>query len=140
VNAENKMIIPGRLEELSEVRSKIQLFTTGFFDEITVNRIVLSVDEAVSNIIRHGYGGTCGDITLELKRDPQSISITLTDNAPPFNPLSVESPDPETHFDDGKSGGLGIDFFRRMMNAHYERTSSGENRLILSKEIPHENK
>ena len=136
---EKKIIIESRLEELSAIRSTAEKYFSSALDEITLNRVILSIDEAVSNIIRHGYRGSeNGRIELVLKKSAGSVTVILTDEAPPFNPLLSESPDIQSHFDEGKSGGLGIDLYRRMMNVSYERTSSGGNRLIMEKEISHE--
>jgi serine/threonine-protein kinase RsbW len=136
---EKKIIIESRLEELSAIRSTVEKYFNRALDEITLNRVILSIDEAVSNVIRHGYRGSeNGRIELVLKKSASSITVILTDEAPPFNPLLSESPDIQSHFDEGKSGGLGIDLYRRMMNVRYERTPSGGNRLIMEKEISHE--
>ena len=135
---EKKIIIESRLEELATIRSEAENYFGGALDEVTLNRIILSIDEAVSNIIRHGYGGSeNGRIELVMKESDGLVTVILTDEAPPFNPLESESPDIEVHFDEGRSGGLGVDLYRRMMDVSYERTPSGGNRLIMKKEISH---
>lgn len=140
MNAQTQIVIPGRLEKLSGVRAEVSGFISGLFDDITANRIILSVDEALSNIIRHGYGGSEGTIRLELEKTADAVSITITDDAPLFNPLDIDQPQGVDLMNRNDSGGLGIDFYRRMMTAVYEQTTSGGNRLILSREIPHEKK
>ena len=140
MNAQTQIVIPGRLEKLSGVRAEVSGFISGLFDDITANRIILSVDEALSNIIRHGYGGSEGTIRLELEKTADALSITITDDAPLFNPLDIDQPHGEDLMNRNVSGGLGIDFYRRMMTAVYEQTTSGGNRLIFSREIPHEKK
>ncbi|HEY1406599.1 MAG TPA: ATP-binding protein [Spirochaetota bacterium] len=134
---EKTIIIRSRLSELAAIRSEAETFFGPHLDPLILNRVILSIDEAVSNIIRHGYAGSeNGRIELELKCNGESITIILSDDAPPFNPLGYESPDVESHFDEGKSGGLGIDLYRRMMDVSYEQRPSGGNRLIMKKEIP----
>jgi serine/threonine-protein kinase RsbW len=136
---EKKIIIESRLEELAAVRHAAEKYFGRALDQIMLSRVILSIDEAVSNIIRHGYGGSeNGRIECVLKKSPYEISVIITDEAPSFNPLESASPDFETHFDGGKSGGLGVDLYRRMMDVSYERTPSGGNRLIMKKEISHE--
>lgn len=138
MNAKTQIVIPGRLEKLSDVRAEVSGFISGLFDDITANRIILSVDEALSNIIRHGYGESEGTIRLDLEKTTDALSITITDDAPLFNPLDIDQPQGEDLMNRNNSGGLGIDFYRRMMTAKYEQTTTGGNRLILSREIPHE--
>jgi serine/threonine-protein kinase RsbW len=133
------LTITSRLEELSHVRHEVETFIGNTADEITTVRIVLSIDEAVANIITHGYRGSPdGIIEIHMKSSGNDFSFIITDNAPPFNPLAVDEPDIARYHSEGSSGGLGIDVYRRLMNARYERTENGGNRLILTRESHHE--
>ena len=51
---------------LQDIRSRVRGATTlaGCAEDL-VQKLVLVVDEAIANVIRHGYkGSTCGDIRL----------------------------------------------------------------------------
>jgi serine/threonine-protein kinase RsbW len=134
-----KVIFSSRLDELARIRSEIERFIGDDLDKISRNRVILSLDEAVSNIIRHGYkGAESGSIELSMSRSPKFISFTLCDEAPPYNPLDAILPDLETHFDNGREGGLGVDLYRKLMKVSYTKTKKGGNRLTLKKELEHE--
>ena len=123
------------LSELGELRKRLRVFLRTLPDEIERNRIVLAVDEAVANIIIHGYGesGTTGEINIEMLRDAGEIVIILSDNAPPFNPLDHTGDDADEHAASMKAGGLGIHSYLKLMSARYSRDENGVNRLILSR-------
>ena len=126
-----KFSVQSNLSELLPVRNKIRNFIGNALDDISMNRTILSVDEALANVIIHGYGDTAGLICIELNETDESFIITLTDHAPPFNPLSVNSPDYEAYHNSGDSNGLGVDVYRRLMKTSYSRTGDEHNRLEL---------
>lgn len=121
---------------LKEVRNKLRHFLNDVNDEIEKNRIVLATDEALSNIIIHGYekNNLSGDITITIKREENKVIITLIDNAPFFDPveyfrshhLCVETAENE---------GRGIATYLKLMNVTYVRNADGTNQLTLFKEI-----
>lgn len=123
------------LSALGYLRKRLRAFLKALPDEIERNRIVLAVDEAVANIIIHGYGksGTTGEINIEMLRDAGELVFILTDNAPPFNPLEHVGDDASGHAASMKSGGLGIHSYLKLMSARYTRDENGLNRLILSR-------
>lgn len=81
----------------------------------TVAEMVLAVDEACSNAIRHSYGGDCGQtVTLELRADSDLLEIRLCDEGVPcpsegLEPRPLEAPDP----DQLRPGGLGVQLMHR---------------------------
>jgi anti-sigma regulatory factor (Ser/Thr protein kinase) len=76
-------------------------------------RIVLAVDEACSNIIRHTYlGDTCRTIDVSCAGDPDRIEIILRDCGPPVDLKRVQ-PRP---LDEVRPGGLGTHFIRSIMD------------------------
>ena len=126
------------LAELSRARAEIASFIDGHVPEMDASHIVLSVDEAVSNIMRHGYGeNTEGVIILEMHSSGGSFEFTLSDTAPLYNPLEKFSAQEEPA--DGAEGGFGIGVYRRFMDVRYEVTEHGANRLILKWEKHNEN-
>jgi len=137
---ENKLSIPARLSELSVLRAVIMEFIGTALDETDRGRVVLAIDEAVSNVIVHGY--KCDEsriIDIEMRSDPDSFTFIISDLAEQFNPLESSIPDIEQYHEEGQSSGLGVDIYRRIMKARYELDTNGGNRLILIKEINNEN-
>lgn len=75
-----------------------------------VDDVVLAVDEACTNSIRHAYGGPCDKrLHLALRTDGQAIEVELTDRGKPapkerIERRPLEPPDPSTI----TPGGLGV--------------------------------
>lgn len=78
-----------------------------------VEDIVLAIDEACQNIIRHAYGGECDEpITLSIELHDNNLVVILEDHAPTVSPDCMNP----RAFDDIRPGGLGCHFMRQVMN------------------------
>jgi serine/threonine-protein kinase RsbW len=100
----------------------------------TLFAIHLCLEEALSNIIRHGYHGQPGqpivvDFTMESGTD---LVFTIEDQAPPFDPLAFEvSGKTGSPTDLLDIGGHGIRFLRKYSGGlGYQRMADG-NRLTI---------
>ena len=81
--------------------------------ETVVRDIVIAVDEACQNIIRHAYKGSpAGEIILEIDREDHHLVIFLKDFAPTVDVAKVKPRD----LDDIRPGGLGTHFIRSVMD------------------------
>jgi sigma-B regulation protein RsbU (phosphoserine phosphatase) len=77
------------------------------------DQLVLAVDEACTNIIRHAYCGCIDDtISLLLKRERDMLVFELRDDAPPVDPGKITARD----LGDCRPGGLGVPFIRKLMD------------------------
>jgi len=99
------------------------------------NKIVLAVDEAVTNIIEHGYDqGVSGSIEIEVEADPKQFKIVIRDTGRVFNPESVPTPDMKEHLKIGRKKGLGLFLMRQIMDEVCYRYKDGvKNELTLVK-------
>ncbi len=107
------------------------------FDDCTCGQIALAVDEALSNIIKHGYDREpTGHIwvTLTPLDGPQGVRalrITIEDRARQVDVERIKSRD----LDDIRPGGLGVHIIRHLMDsAVWEKRPEGGMRLTLIKE------
>ncbi len=76
-------------------------------------KIVLAVDEACANIIKHTYGGDRSQMIgacFEIREE--SLEIILTDNGPRLDVKCVQPRD----LDEVRPGGLGTHFIRSIMD------------------------
>ena len=97
------------------------------WSEERVYALDLCVVEMVSNVVDHGYGGARGEIRLELDVGADAGSLTIIDQAPAFDPMSVAAPSVPTSLDDATIGGYGIHMVRSAASeCRYERRG-GEN-------------
>lgn len=94
----------------------------------------LSVDEICTNIIEHGYHhkGESKGIEVRVEPFPNYWRITILDEAPRFNPLIHDDPDPVEML---REGGWGIYFVKQNMNRIAYRFENGYNCLILEKNL-----
>ncbi len=106
---------PARANELAGVRAAVkkQVIEAGCTDRAAVD-IVMAVDEACQNIIRHAYrGGEPGDIVLRIERAGGNLVFSLVDFAPRVDPRKVKPRD----LDDVRPGGLGTFLIREVMDS-----------------------
>lgn len=105
-------------------------------NEDTAGDLVLAVNEAVTNIMLHGYGGQPGPVSLCIEMDGEEVRAVLTDTAPHFDPTHVPPPDIHLPLEDRPLGGLGVHMMRQLSDALiYEQLPQG-NRLTFVKRSP----
>lgn len=99
------------------------------------NKVVLAVDEAVANVMEHGYNtGDSGQIEVTVEVADRCIKVLVQDWGRSFDPRQVEDPDLEEHVRQGRKGGLGIYLIRQIMDEVSYDTSAGDgNKLVLVK-------
>jgi len=92
----------------------------------------LALEEAVTNVITHGYGDQPGHaFNLELRREDRRVTAVLTDDAPAYDPLARAEVDIHAPLAERGIGGLGVHLVKKLMDsAAYERRD-GRNVLTL---------
>jgi anti-sigma regulatory factor (Ser/Thr protein kinase) len=97
---------------LRSIRELLRTYVVGCgFPQDTVDSVVLAVDEACANAIRHSYGGSC-DEKLELwvaYGEDEGLEVVLSDEGIPaprecLQPKELEPPSAATV----RPGGLGV--------------------------------
>jgi len=123
------------LQNLAVVRDFVQQTAESLdVDRRLVDDVVLAVDEAVSNIIIHGYKGQSGWIDLEISRENNTLMVSLRDQAPEFDPTMVADPDLTLPLKERNPGSLGIYLIKKMVDQIiYEPVPQGGNHLVLIK-------
>ena len=75
--------------------------------------IVIAVDEALSNVMKHSYkGDPNGQVSLSCVADDGCLEIVLRDQGEAFDPKRLEPPPP----DEMRVGGRGIFLMRSTMD------------------------
>lgn len=106
--------IPARSDQMGKMRAAVRecVLACGCSETPTAD-IVLAIDEACQNIIRHAYKGDPDDvIELTISREGESLIFDLMDHAPEIDPSKVKPRD----LDDVRPGGLGTHFIRKVMD------------------------
>jgi anti-sigma regulatory factor (Ser/Thr protein kinase) len=100
------------------------------------NALYVCVDEAVSNVVAHGYpDGARGEIEVRLRRRPDSVVLEIEDDGVPFDPLQAPPPDLTRPLDQRPVGGLGIHLVRKLMDDVSYARRDGRNVLKLVKNL-----
>jgi sigma-B regulation protein RsbU (phosphoserine phosphatase) len=99
----------------------------GCTDTVTTD-VVLAVDEACQNVIRHAYGGPSDEeIELSVRQRPGRLVFRLRDFAPTAAPGFIKPRDLE----DIRPGGLGTHLIQEVMDdVQYLRPAQGEGNLL----------
>ena len=103
--------------------------------EMELFALKLAVDEAVNNVVVHGYKGlAAGDVALVFEADAERLVVTILDRGRAFPPSNAPPPDLESDSARRKVGGLGWHLIRSVMDdLDYVSGEDGENRLTLMK-------
>ena len=136
-NEELRFTLKNRLAEIARLGERLgefaavhQLAPSVLYD------LNLALEEAVTNIISHGYSDHREhEILVRIRVESGEVIAEVKDDAPAFNPLTVPDADVTTPLDERTAGGLGIHLMRKLMDEiEYQRLEDG-NLLIMKKNI-----
>ena len=99
--------------------------------------ICIAVEEIFVNIASYAYGEGTGEASLAFGFDEKKRLMTLvvTDEGVPFNPLEREEPDITLSASERDIGGLGIFITRKTMDTVSYANENGKNILTMTKKI-----
>ena len=135
MNNKSSLRIIAEVKNLTEIRRFVEETATAIgVDPAVIPNVILAVDEAVTNIIVHGYQGQGGAIEIEVSLEGDALMIRIRDEAAPFDPTSVPPPDMILSLEQRTPGGLGIHLIRQIMDEMTHCvTPQGGNELTLVK-------
>ena len=137
-----EITIPAQMSYLTQVRDFIEHIGKRYhFHDKVINSFKLVIDEACTNVIRHGYRDIKnGEITIKAIIRRLSLTIVIVDQGISYDPNQANTPDLANYVNIGKKGGLGILMMRKLMdNLQYTVTENGnEFRLTKNRENRHE--
>ncbi len=135
------LVITNDLATLAQVRDLVaNAVKKGGFTPQYLNRLQIAVDEAVTNIIEHGYDGKprgAAHIQISASVSPDEFRMVVIDQGTAFDPNTLGDVEIDQHVAAGQAGGLGVFLMRRIMDVvdyHYE--TGKRNRLLLVKYRP----
>jgi anti-sigma regulatory factor (Ser/Thr protein kinase) len=125
------------LDEIDRVRGFLRDAIAGLpLGEEDRLKVELALHEICVNIARYAYPqGRKGDITVRIWRDEDSLFIEVRDSGIPFNPVRKKNPNLLVKLRRGIPGGLGVYFFKTLMDGLSYRRAGGENVLTVRKAI-----
>lgn len=132
-----KMELRSSPGSLCVVRAAAAQLTAGLgFPEPECRAVVLALDEALANVIRHAYAGRPDrpiEVTFRRIRAPwraasrPALEIVLVDRGRKIDRAKLRG----RALEDVRPGGLGLHFIRENMDAVEFRRRAGRNRLRL---------
>ncbi|MFN3345114.1 MAG: ATP-binding protein [Chloroherpetonaceae bacterium] len=133
-----ELTVQSSMEQLEKIRGFVSKAAEMFgFKEDDGYKIVLAVDEACSNIIRHGYGKNSDEkLHIVIQTADNRFTVTVNDNGKSYDIRTHPLPDMETYLASKKKGGLGIKLIRALVDEIEYEHRNGENKLVLVKRLP----
>ena len=135
--------LPSDPSMLCVVRAAMERLTEALgFTESDVRSVTRAVDEALTNIMRHSYGGaldrrielSCLRVAKGRAQSGKGFEIRLVDYGPKIDPAKLRG----RKLDEIKPGGLGLHFIRQSMDIVEFRRARGANVLRLVKYLAQE--
>ena len=127
--------IKASLDNLLKVRQYIdQAGERLGVNESALADLRLVVDEAVTNVIIHGYGDLDGMVELNMERDGGAVIIRIRDRAKTFDASHISAPQLDTALKDRPFGGMGVFLIKKMTDeAEFLPLPGGGNEIRLVK-------
>ena len=137
IKMRRSLVLPNDTQEVPRLNAFVEEVCrdTGF-DEDTVAKIKVAVEEAVVNVMKYAYPeGQSGDVTIEAASNDLRLKFTIIDSGKPFDPTVQTAVDTTLPAKEREIGGLGIHIIRQNMDSiNYERMDN-LNVLTLRKDI-----
>lgn len=132
-----QFVIENQIGELTSLAGRIEELANEWkISPALVMNINLVIEEAVSNIIFYAFNDSeKHDIGISITLNKKMLTIMITDDGIPFNPLEQQQPDITLSAEERPVGGLGIFLISQIMDKmHYSREGD-MNILTLNKSI-----
>ena len=131
-----EICVPSQPRYLGVVRATVQTTLGNIgFDQASCGQMMLAIDEALANIMRHGYRGrNDGPIWLRLRPggegDRAGVRIEIEDEAEQVDPEEICG----RNLGEAAPGGHGVNIIRQVMDeVCYSRRRGGGMRLVMLK-------
>lgn len=135
---EKELHVKSRTENLSQIRGFIQDYASlAGFTQDGIDNMMLAVDEACTNIIKHAYKSfPDGEITIKAKYENKKLIISIIDYGKAFEPEKIPEPDIQEYYKQHRVGGLGMYLMKTLMDdVEYTSVPGKYNQVLLSKNL-----
>jgi serine/threonine-protein kinase RsbW len=133
-----EMKVKSTTENLAVIRAFVEeKASQSGIDKSVIEKIVLAVDEASTNIIKHAYNYDAStEFVVRVLISKEEFKVLLTDHGKSFDPNQITDPDMPTYLKQRRVGGLGLHLMRHLMDkVEYQKLAGDGNQLILTKKI-----
>ena len=133
-----KLKVKSKTENLSIIRDFINSAAAdaGLKADV-IESIILAVDEACTNIIKHAYKSfPDGELIIKTKSTLDRFVISITDFGNSFEPEMIPEPDLQKYYRQRRVGGLGMYLMKTLMDdVKYKSIPGKYNEVLLSKNL-----
>ena len=129
------LTLANRLDEVSSLIARLEAFGVGAgLSDDQVFRLTVTLDEAVTNIVRHGFDADAGpgDILVRVTVEDALVTAVVEDAGRPFDPLAVPPADLNAPMEQRPIGGLGVHLMRSLTQSLDYRRDGDRNVLTLT--------
>jgi len=132
-----RLDIAATLAQLSEIRAFVGDCAAELgLEEPAIEDLKVCVDEAATNIVKHGYRNEKGRLSVEVYREANEIAVRITDHAPPFDPEAAPPPELDLPLRERPVGGMGVHLIKTLTDGLTRRVGpNGGNELVLRKKV-----
>jgi len=132
------LTIAADLAELTQVMQMIDGFSAAAgIGAADVSALHLALEEIVTNVITHGYGGDASrslDVHIEAIAADR-IRASVTDEAPAYNPLARPEVNTSLPLEARPVGGLGVHLVRKLMDVCFYEHRNGCNIFTIERHL-----
>lgn len=127
-----KIMFRSSAQDLAGVREEVREFLVeAGMEECAREMLVLALDEACTNVIRHAYHNACRPVRLEMERAGEELRFTLRDYGKSCDPEKIRSRD----LADIRPGGVGVHIIRQVFDRVTYTPCPRGTRLIMIKTL-----
>ena len=134
MSAKLSLRVENKIEELARISAAVEeLAESEDWSPALKFRVNLVLEEFGINVINYAHEGGVHDFEITLLSEPETLTIEITDDGIPFNPLE-DNPEPDTSapMDERPVGGLGLHLVRSMTEEmRYERQNSRNHSTLV---------
>jgi serine phosphatase RsbU (regulator of sigma subunit)/anti-sigma regulatory factor (Ser/Thr protein kinase)/transposase-like protein len=128
------MTFPAAEGQLEDIRSSIRnVLSESELSDKAINSVLLAIEEACTNVVRHAYLYGPGSIRIKIKLYADRVVFSIFDRGRKFDFDHSEVPDLDRYVRTGRKGGLGLYLIRKMMDSVDYFSRDGENELRMEK-------
>jgi serine/threonine-protein kinase RsbW len=135
----SSIVVPADVRYLEAVCSFVsRIAAIAGMDKEDIHRLEVAVDEACTNVVRHGYDSDASQsYTVSCGIETGVFTVEVLERGKPFDFGSLPEPDLNATVEDRPIGGLGMVFIRKLVDdVRFSVEPDGLKRLRLLKRLP----
>lgn len=138
MQASRTLTVANRMEEIRTIEAALEEFGEQHgFPMDALLQIQLALEELFTNVVSYAHDdGQEHEVEIRLAREGETITVEITDDGCPFNPLhDAPDLDVESSLEERRVGGAGIRLAKQLMTELRYQRNSERNHLTMVKKI-----